>query len=155
MKTAIIYATKYGATKKVAEKLATMIPKATVFPLAFVHADVLEDYQNIIIGSPITAGMVDKELKAFVGNYQEKLKQHNVGLFLCGLQPEQASAVFVENFSAELLTHATVKAFVGGIYDPTQCSFFSKLVMKKVAGLTTYTNQLDEDKINEIAAQFS
>ncbi|MBO0448136.1 hypothetical protein JZO76_01165 [Enterococcus sp. MJM12] len=155
MKTAIVYTTKQGTTKQVATQLAAKIPDAVALPLKGTDFNELKMYQTIIIGSPVTAGMISKEMKTFMTTYQEELKQYRLGLFLCGLQPEKATEVFEQNFPAELLQHATIKTFVGGIYDPKQCPFFSRLIIKKVAGLTNYTNLLKHEKIDELAKIFS
>lgn len=153
MKTMIIYVTKYGATARVAKELAEKIGNAKVVDLGKEQKPDLTTYDCVILGSPVTAGTIKKELKNFTAQNLDLFLNKQVGLFLCGLQKEQAAEFFQQNFPAELLAQAKT-AFVGGVYDPEKCGFFSKAIMKKVAHLTEYTDQIDHEKIDKFAGAF-
>lgn len=150
MSTLILYATKYGATAQVAQLLADQLVGATVVDLAAAQPADLQSYQRVIIGSPVTAGMIKKEVKAFIQQQGEELASKQLHLFLCGLDPSKQQECFTSNFSTEFLETVKSQHFVGGIFDPQKCGFFSRGIIKKVAGLTEYTDRIDHEEIAQL-----
>lgn len=89
MNTLIVYASKYGCTEKCARLLADQLT-GTV-ELHHLKKDRAKDwssYDTIVIGGPIYAGQIRKEVTAFCEEHMELLKQKRLGLFICGMQEE-------------------------------------------------------------------
>ena len=149
MKTVIIYATKYGATKKIAEKIAGLFNNAVLHDINSNNAVCIKDYDCVILGSPLTAGMVNGKIKKFAAEQIGDLKSKKSGIFLSGLQTDGETEYFKQNFSQVLLDSVTAKAFLGGIFDPEKCGFFARKIIKAAAKFDSYTNTIDEAKINE------
>ena len=149
MKTLILYATKYGAAREAAERIAKKIPGAKLHDLKQEGIPPLANFEYIIIGSSIYFGSIRKEAKTFLAQNANVLKEKTLGLFLCGLQPEEEKQFFASNFSSELLTAAKVTGFLGGIFDPEKVGFMERFVIKTVAKLTEYLNRFDDGKIEE------
>lgn len=61
MKTLILYATKYGSTKKCACLLAEKLPGQTEMKQIHEPVDPMQ-FDQIIIGSPVRMGQVDKKI---------------------------------------------------------------------------------------------
>ena len=67
MKTAIIYASKTGTTKKVAKALADKIKgEVKLLPIANVKPRCLLRYDFVIIAGSIHYGRIQSEIKSFV-----------------------------------------------------------------------------------------
>ena len=154
MKTIVIYASKKGATREVAEKIKERLESADVRNISQIKEIQLGDYETVIIGSSVYAGGINKEIKTLAKKNIALLMQKRLGLFLCGLQPQEADKVFNANFPAEIVKHANAKDILGGIYDPAKSGAIARYLMKKVAKLTEYTNTIDDTKINEFANPF-
>ena len=155
MKTLIVYATKYGATRQIAESIAAEMDDAVLCDLGNGERADLDEYDCVIIGSPLMAGAVRKEVKAFAMACVNELVTKRLGIFLSGMQAEGLEEYLSNNFLAELLDAAAVKALLGGIYDPKKCGFFARLVMKMAAKHTRYTSTIDAEKVKAFARQMN
>lgn len=156
MRTLIIYATKNGATKKIAELLAASLgAEVTLQDIGEGPTTSAFEYDCVVLGSPLTAGMIRKEIKQFAANNADTLKEKRLGLYVSGLQGDGEAKYFEENFPAELLEAARAKAFLGGIFDPDKCGFVARKIIKTIAKLESYTSTIDEEKIRQFAALLS
>lgn len=149
MKTLILYATKYGATREIAERLAKHLPDATICDLKSNDLPSLSQYDCIIIGSSLYAGQVRKEVKTFSKKEMSNLRGKRIGLFLSGLGQKQENHdnYFNINFPAELLDAACAKAFLGGVFDPQKAGGMDKLIYKLVAKQSEYVSRIFDDEI--------
>jgi len=147
MKTLIIYATKKGSTKKVAEIIANKINGAGLHDINSGGAVSLKDYDCVILGSFLTAGFVNKEIKNFALKYNTDLQNKKLGIFLSGLDANGEEGYLKKNFPEDLLNKAEAKAFLGGIFDPEKCGFLARKIIKTVSGQASYTSTIDEEKI--------
>ena len=148
MRTIIIYATKHGATKKIGEYIANRINNAVLHDIDSAATISVSDYDCVVLGSPLTAGMIRREIKNFAVNHTAELKSKRLGLFVSGLQKDGEAEYLKQNFPQELLDHAAAKAFLGGIFDPEGCGFVARKLIKAVAKIDAYTSTIDEEKIN-------
>ena len=153
MKTLILYATKHGATRKAAERIALKIPGAVLHDLKQDGIPSLADFDCAIIGSSIYVGSIRKEAKTFLAQNADKLKEKKLGLFLCGLQEDEEKQFFTSNFPPDILTAAKATAFLGGIFDPKKAGFMERFVIKTVAKLPDYTDRIDNAKIERFAEE--
>jgi len=84
MKTLIVYATKYGATKQIAEQLAEYLGGADLVDVGKGETASLTEYDCVVLGSPLTAGSIRKEVKAFAQQHAGELGGKRLGLFVSG-----------------------------------------------------------------------
>ena len=147
MKLLIIYYSKRGSTADLAKRLAGFFDNAVVCDIKDVGTVELDDFSHVVIGSAVHIGQVNKDLKKYVSGNAKTLIGKELGLFLCGLQPKEADEVFKKSFSADVISPAKAKSFLGGVYDPEKTGGFSRFVMKVVAKLSEYTNNIDDDAV--------
>ena len=148
MKTLILYATKYGAAAKIAERIADEIDGAVVHDLNQDGIPDLAGFDCIIVGSSVYAGMFRKEAKAFLSQNSDVLRQKKLGLFISGMSPDNENVFDVDS---KQIAEAT--ALLGGIFDPKKASFMERLVMKAVTKQPVYTNTIDDDKIKRFVEE--
>lgn len=79
-KTLLIYESKYGTTEKITKYLSRVLGPAKYCRTAE-FSDLYEDFDFIVIGSPIYSGKVDPQISEFVKNNLDWLKQKQVALF--------------------------------------------------------------------------
>jgi len=149
MKTLILYATKYGATGEVARRIADRIEDAAVYDLKQNDIPPVAGFDRVIIGSPVYAGTIRKEVKAFVSQNADALHGKAVGLFLAGLSPERGKACFDANFPPDVLQSAKATGCLGGIFDPKKAGAMERFIMKMVARQSGYTDTIDDNKIEQ------
>ena len=151
MKTLILYATKHGAARETAERIAKKIPDAVLHDLKQPDIPSLADFDCVILGSSIYVGSIRKEAKAFLAQNADRLIEKKLGLFLCGLQESEEKQFFDANFSPDILKAAKATGFLGGIFDPNKAGFMERFLLKAVAKLPEYTNRIDNTKIEQFA----
>lgn len=160
MKTLLLYATKYGSTKTCVEYLlpklqgeVTAVQYSTKTPI------MIEDYDAVIIGSPIYMGKIPKQLADFAENYEQQLLTKKVGIFLVCSNVRNFKKHLAYSFSFELLEKAEVKECFGGIMDISKLKFFDKMITNVIRNKAEEEqipkSELLYDKMNSFAENFN
>lgn len=134
MKSLIIYASKKGAAEKCAEQIKRGIT-GEVKIITFKEAQdlPLDSYDNIIIGSSVYAGRLDKNLKTFCQSHEELLKKKKTFLFLVCMSDKLIDNYVRDNIPKEVAEHLTDVVYCGGALYFSKMNFFEKFIMKKIA----------------------
>ena len=155
MKTIILYASKYGAAREIARRIAKKIEGAKLHDLKGGNIPPLDQYDCIIIGSSLYAGTIRKEAKSFLAQNSRILMEKQLGLFLSGLGgapgEDTEKTYWAKNIPDELLKHAKAAMFLGGIFDPAKCGFLERLIIKAVAKTADYTDTIMDERITQLA----
>jgi menaquinone-dependent protoporphyrinogen oxidase len=149
MKTLILYATKSGAAREIAQRIASRMEGAAVHDLKQGAIPPLADYDCIIVGSSIYAGAMRKEAKAFMAQNMGAIEGKKLGLFLSGMDKSGGKDYFQPNFSPEALQMAKATGFLGGIFDPQKAGFMGRLVMRIITKQSGYIDAIDDEKIEQ------
>lgn len=147
MKTLILYSSKYGATREIAQRIANETDGAVICDLKQNNIPSLNLFECVIIGSPLYAGMIQKKVKAFISQNAQALQEKNLGLFLSGMDESKEKTYFDTNFPREILQAATAKSFLGGTFDPKKAGIMARFIMKTIAKQTGYINTITDEKI--------
>lgn len=149
MKTLILYATKYGATQKIAQCISNNMDSGVLHDLKHKNIPALDQFDCIIIGSSLYAGSIRKEAKEFMSQNLDILQLKKLGLFLSGIEPSNEKTYFDNNFPSAILEIAKVRSFLGGIYNPQKAGILERSIMKIVAKQSGYSNTISKEKIKE------
>ncbi len=153
MAVCIIYASKYGSAKKVAELIAEKLGGCDVFNIAEDRFD-LSKYDFVIIGSDIRMGTVDKLITKLLFRFIKPLSERKCAYFLTCVFPENGDGYFNRNIPPQLLSEAAATAAIGGELDFKKLRgtdrFAAKMILKAERERDIYkTFSLDIDKINK------
>ena len=131
MKTAIIYASKNGTTKKIAKALEEKIKgEVKTIPIAKAKDACLLKYDFIIFGGSIYYGHIQGDLKGFVNKNSKTIKGLNYGLFITCLNKEEKEEYLKKSFGEEIIESALITACFGGELNPNQGNMISKFMIK-------------------------
>jgi menaquinone-dependent protoporphyrinogen oxidase len=132
----IAYATRYGSTREVAEKISDHIKLegycVELIPCKEVES--LESYKFIIFGTPLYIGRMLKDAKSFLVKHQDELSKKPVAIFSLG--PLRQVQHDLESTRSQLdqelkqfpwLKPVSIEMF-GGKYDPKQLHFPDKFL---------------------------
>jgi len=155
MKTLILYATKYGAAREIAERIAKRLDGAELFDLKQGAAPELTGYDRVVVGSSIYAGSIRKEAKKYLQTHESQLCEKCLGLFLSGIGAEGSEGFFSRNFSQKLQDAAGAKAFLGGIFQPDKVGSMERRIFKAATKSAEYANTISDDKIDAFALALS
>lgn len=151
MKTLILYASKHGASREIAHRISKNISGATVCDLKQKDIPPLEQFECVIVGGSLYAGMLRKEAKLFVSQNADALRSKKLGLFLSGMNANGEQAYFESNFPKDVLSAAKAKSFLGGVFDPQKAGAIERMIMKAVAKQSGYSSDILDDKIEKFA----
>ena len=98
MKTLIVYATKYGATKQIAEQLAEYLGGADLVDVGKGETASLTEYDCVVLGSPLTAGSIRKEVKAFAQQHAGELGGKRLGYLFPVYRARKRNLIFGRTF---------------------------------------------------------
>lgn len=132
MKTLILYATKTGATKKCATLLSSYLEKADMLDINEIKSVDITHYDQMIIGSYVRIGMVDKKIKKFIIQNKEILKEKCTSIFLCCGFDENMKQYFHDNIPSDLLEKLITYDSFGGELDLIKQKGIDKLIVKMV-----------------------
>lgn len=157
MKTGIFYATSRGTTEKAANMLKNELEgKVTLINIKKEKSIRLADYDSVILGSSIHAGMLQGKMKKFIEGHQQELISKKLGLFLCCMHDgEKATEQFEMGYPEPLRNHAVASGIFGGEFDFSKMNFFQKAIVKKVSGTTSNTSTFNEEEIKKFAKEFN
>ena len=151
MKTLILYATKYGAAREIAEKIAKNIDGAEIYDLKQNNIPSFDNFDCVIIGSSLYAGSIRKEAKIFLSQNAGAFQGKNIGLFLSGMAESGEEKFFESNFPAEIVRSAKAADILGGVFDPEKAGFMERFIMKIITKQPGYINKISDDKIARFA----
>jgi menaquinone-dependent protoporphyrinogen oxidase len=132
----VVYATRYGSTQEVAERVAATLREngLQVDVQAARQVRTLEGYRAVVLGAPLYIGRWLKDAHRFLGRYQEGLAQRPVAIFALGpTRTEEMEAPDVRTqLDQELSKYPWLKPVVaelfGGKYDPATLRFPDSLL---------------------------
>lgn len=152
MNTAIVYASKHGATAEIARRIASHIGGATVlFDLAEGGPD-LTDFQTVVLGTAVYAGAPIGAMKKYLPKVD--LAGKTLGLFVCGMEAdsskraEEVTAAYPE----KLRTQAVAIAFLPGRYQFSKMNMVERFIIKRIAKTDKDVDVIDDDGIATFAA---
>lgn len=134
MKTLIVYSSKYGATKKCAEKIGKALGKdVLVINLKREKVPTLNSYDKVIIGSSVYAGMLRKEVKAFCKANESILKTKKLAVFLSCFDTAGVARYIKENLPLALVEEIKVTGCCGGVMDFKKMNFFERFMVRQIS----------------------
>jgi menaquinone-dependent protoporphyrinogen oxidase len=137
----IAYATRYGSTKEVSEKIGQILIQSgfEVDVLPCKKVEKIESYQFIVIGAPFYIGSMLKDAKNFLLKNQDILSRKPVAFFALGPigNTEKELTDTQNQLENEFQQFPWFKpistAMFGGKYDPEKLRFLDKLLTKPPA----------------------
>lgn len=153
MKTLIVYSSKYGCTEQCAVLLKERLEReATLCNAAEASSVALDEFDSVVIASPIYMGKILPPISRFWQRHRDQLLQKRLAVFICCGFVERAEEQMEAALPRELLAHAQFKENLGYAFDFEQMNFFDKLIVRLVGGAKTSQNHIHQDKIAHLAA---
>ncbi|MFV0391862.1 MAG: flavodoxin domain-containing protein [Paludibacteraceae bacterium] len=157
MKTAVIYATTHGTVEKVANYIFDKLPDQDI-KLVKLEKDTnidLASFDNIILGGSIYLGDIQEILSHFCKNNIDLLLTKNIGLFVCGIEPElvRQDAELEMAYPRNLYEHAQATAFVGGEVILEHLNLSQKFIAKTLFKIKKSTSFIHYDLVDVLIYQ--
>lgn len=130
MKKIILYRSKHGGAKKIAQRLQC---ECSEYEIATLENTInIEEYDSIVFGCGIYAGMIDKTLKQFIQDHEPILAKKKVMLYISGISKDSMEKECNDNFSDDFLSKVYYKDKLGAQINFPEFNFFEKQIIKMV-----------------------
>ena len=150
MKTLIIWGGKYGFTEKCAGILKEKLPGDTDIVSAKEIKEIRGDYDAVILGSPVYAGGLSKEILRFIEANRAALLEKKLGFFISCFD-EDYDQYIKKNLDGEMYDHIRVKGRSGYAFDFKQMGFFERTIIKMISKKKESVEYIDEEAIKVFA----
>ena len=133
MRTLIIYSSKYGAAKEVAEQIKRGLEGTCDLMSIRQEQEIdLGKYDRVLLGTSVYAGQIGKEIKTFAEVHKDELLEKKVGIFFVCLMKGQVEKYLKENFSEELMNHFYTAEECGGAFYVSKMNFAERMITRMV-----------------------
>lgn len=149
MKTLIVYATKYGCTKRCAEILKSYLNGEVNIISAKADKINLAEYDAVLIGGSVYMGKIRKDITYFCNRNLKQLLRKKIGLFVCCYTPNGTEGFFETLFPLELLRHASYVTSVGGKMDYEKMNFLYRKLFQSLKKIDGFNEGFTEPEIND------
>lgn len=158
MKTLIIYATKNGSVKEVANLLKKEL-KGDV-KLLDAHNEKIEDismFDNILIGSSIYFGQIDRKIKNFIHLHRPEIINRNIGIFLMAGErdTEIMQKQLKDAIPNDIFSKALAVTVIGSEIKLEKFTLLVRLILRYVKKIKSSYKDINKEKIKEFAEKFS
>lgn len=155
MTLAILYTTRYGSTRSIAETIADRLRDAFsgVQIVDVNRRSDLPEADVVLIGSPIYGGSTPRAMRAFVDAHLDELLSRRVGLYLsCFYDGTRAEQQLADNVPPRLVAHSFGAYFPGGTVTFSRLRWIDRLLMKKIAGVNDDVDRRNEAEIDRLVS---
>lgn len=158
MKTLIIYATKNGSVKEVAQ----LIKKELLGEVKIVDAreDTLKDiseFDNILIGSSIYFGQINAKIKKFIFIHRPEIIHRKFGIFLMAgeTKDELMKKQLKSAIPNDIFINAQIISVIGSEVKLKKFSMLVRFILKNFRKVKTSYKDIDKEKIKEFVEKFN
>lgn len=150
MKRIVIYTSKYGASRKTAERLKKEGIVSRCVDLADEQSINFEDCSMIVLGGGIYMGQLNKKIVVFLKKYEEELQGKEIVLYIHGLISETNYKTIICKAVGKFLERNKLNTiYLGGELDTEQLGFVNRVMLKEIAK----ENNLDPLQPNTISEE--
>ncbi|MEI6347212.1 MAG: flavodoxin domain-containing protein [Bacteroidota bacterium] len=157
MKTAIIFATTHGTTKKVAQMIAVKLgsDSCTLINIKETPKIDLSNYNQLVIGASIHAGNIQSSMREFIKQNTVSILEKRVGLFLCYMNEPELGNQIERAFPEVIRKQALSVQGVGGEFLFEKMNFFQRFIVHKISGIKETTSNIKEKTVDQLVKEIS
>lgn len=149
MKTLIVYATKYGCTKKCAEILKSFLDGEVEILSAKSYKIDLTQYDVILIGGSVYMGKIRKEIIQFYKSNKKQLMNKKLGVFVCCYTPNGTEGFLETICPNEILEHAFYVTCVGGEMNYEKMNYLYRKMFQLLKKIDDFNKVFSDPVINK------
>lgn len=147
MNTLILYSTKYGATKQIAEQLGReLADRVTILNMKDGKPD-LKKYDTVIVGGSIYMNKIQHSISSYLRANEKELIKKNLGLFIGCYTAPGTEGYLEQFFPTSLLVHARAKDMLGGLMQYDVMNPVYRKIFKSLKKIDDFNKSFIEPKI--------
>lgn len=147
MNTLILYATRYGATKQIAEQLAKELGGSVTIRNIHDGKPSIAAFDTVIVGGSIYMNKIQHGITSFLRANERKLIKKRLGLFISCYTPAETEGYLEQFFPTALLAHAQAKDMLGGLMQYDKMNPFYRKIFMSLKKIDDFNKSFIEPKI--------
>lgn len=149
MKSAVIYASSHGTSAKVSEMIASGLGEdnTVIFNLKENPEIDISQFDAIVLGGSIHAGMMQKKVKEFVAAKSDEILKKPFALFMVYMNDKDFEVQMEKAFPPRLRENAISARGVGGEFLMDQMNFFQRFIVRKISGHVESVSRIKTDEV--------
>lgn len=157
MKTVILYATKNGATAKCASYLREQVyGDVEIYDKTDIGKIDFSDFDKILIGSPVYAGQIDRDIKKFCEKNTDMLKEKIVGLFISSIEMSPKAIEYIKKgFPKVVYEYSIAQGIFGGELIFSKLNFLARGFLKSMTRAKEDIKCISDERIREFAKKIN
>lgn len=145
----MLYHSKQGHTKTCIDYLNNRTDDTCVVPVQDFTAS-LDEYDSVIIGTPVYMGNIHKMIKTFIQQHEQTLLQKSLTIVVCAMNDSEYEAMIQRNFTESIRNHARI-VHAGGGYNFKRLNFLERFIVKKIAKVDSSISSIKYDQLDSIS----
>jgi len=134
MKTVVLFESKKGYTEECAKYISRRVEDCDVFEIHKFDG-ILEEYDNVLIGSPIYQGEIGDYTEDFFSIKKKILLEKKLGIFCAAMNTKEFNIAMQDRVPVEVFIHAKI-IHCGGEVDFEKLKRKEKRILKRRLGIT-------------------
>lgn len=147
MNTLILYATKYGATKQIAEQLASELGSNVTIQNIHDGKPSIAAFDTVILGGSIYMNKIQHDVTSFLRANEKELIKKRLGLFISCYTPPETEGYLEQFFPTALLSHAQAKDMLGGLMQYDKMNPVCRKIFMSLKKIDGFNKNFIEPKI--------
>ncbi|SDM93609.1 flavodoxin domain-containing protein [Acetanaerobacterium elongatum] len=147
MNTLILYATKYGATKQIADQLARELGGNVTINNIHDGKPGIEAFDTVIVGGSVYMNKIQHGITSFLKANEKQLIKKRLGLFIGCYTPPETEGYLEQFFSTALLAHAQAKDMLGGLMQYDKMNPVYRKIFMSLKKIDDFNKNFIEPKI--------
>lgn len=149
MKAAVIYASTHGTSAKVSEMIALGLGEenTVVFNLKENPNIDVSQFDVIVLGGSVHAGMMQKKVKEFADKHSSDILKKTFALFMVYMNDKDYEIQMEKAFLSQLRENAVAVRGVGGEFLMDKMNFFQRFIVRKISGHAESVSRIKTDEI--------
>jgi len=148
MKTVVLFESKKGYTEECAKYISRRVENCDIFEIHKFDGD-LDEYDNILIGSPIYKREIGEHTEDFFSIKKNILLQKRLGVFCSAMNIQEFNIAMQERIPVEVFIHAKI-IHCGGEVDFEKLTRKEKKIIKRRLGITQSASLKGKSKLDDL-----
>lgn len=151
MNTVIIYTSKHGFTRAVAEQISKMIEgNVDLIKVEDVRPDHIKKSDKIIFGSPIYSGKIQGHMADLINQYKKDLVDKSCAMYISSLNEFKTMSYLEQSLSKGFINNLLALVYVGYGLDYDKMNLVEKIAVKAMIKTNTSNESINKEALETL-----
>jgi len=151
MNTVIIYTSKHGFTKSVANELKNMVEGTVdVLTVEEVTVDHIKSSDKIIFGSPVYSGKIRRQMADLINDYKNELVDKSCAVYISSVNEFKTMSYLEQSLSKGFISNLVDVVYAGYGLNYDKMNLVEKVAVKAMIKTDTSNESINKDALQQL-----